>query len=226
MHMLVHDLRSPLTVLQGSLDMMANAVRDRKLDKVRLLAQMARRGSDRMLRMVNELLDISKLESGELPVHPEGVEAATLFKEVVTRLNPLSKEAHVAITLETAQALPPLYVDVKLIERILHNLVDNAIKFTPDHGDIRLWAREDLEHTDMLLVGVTDTGPGVPPEEQPHLFEKFQQTSVTGRRVGTGLGLPFCKLAVEAHDGEIWIESEVGRGSTFSMRLPAVANEA
>jgi PAS domain S-box-containing protein len=226
MHMLVHDLRSPLTVLQGSLDMILRAIKSEKYDKVGVMAQMARRGSDRMLRMVNELLDISKLESGELPIHPERVEPATLFKDVVTRLNPLIREAHVAITLETAQALPPLYVDAKLVERVLHNLVDNAIKFTPDYGDIQLWAREDSEHTDRLLIGVADTGPGIPPEERPHLFEKFQQTSVTGRRVGTGLGLPFCKLAVEAHGGEIWIESEVGEGSTFIMRLPTAVAAA
>ena len=72
-----------------------------------------------------------------------------------------------------------------------------------------------------MLVGVTDTGPGIPPQERHRVFEKFQQTSVAGRRAGTGLGLPFCKLAVEAHGGQIWVESEVGKGSTFVMRLPA-----
>jgi signal transduction histidine kinase len=108
------------------------------------------------------------------------------------------------------------------MERVLHNLVDNAIKFTPDYGAVQLWAKADPERGDALLLGVADTGPGIPPEEQPRLFEKFQRTSITGRRVGTGLGLPFCKLAVEAHGGQIWIESEEGQGSTFIMRLPTV----
>ena len=226
MHMLVHDLRSPLTVLQGSLDMMEMAIEEEKLDEVAFLEQMARRGGDRMLRMVNELLDISKLESGELPIRPRPVEPESLLREIVTRLNPLAKEAHIALELRADAALPDLHVDQTFMERVLNNLVDNAIKFTPDYGTVRLWAKMDPENDAALLVGVSDTGPGVPPEEQSLLFEKFQQTSAEGRRVGTGLGLPFCKLAVEAHGGDIWIESEPGKGSTFVMRLPTVEGEA
>jgi len=226
MHMLVHDLRSPLTVLKGSLAMMKVALEQEKLDEVRLLEQMARRGSERMLNMVNELLDISKLESGELPLHLQAVEPESLLREVATRLSPLAEETHIALDLKIAQGLPDLYVDRKFMDRVLHNLVDNAIKFTPDQGAVRLWAKADPENANMLLLGVTDTGPGVPPEEQTRLFEKFQLTSVAGRRVGTGLGLPFCKLTVEAHGGQIWIESQVGQGSTFIMRLPAMEKGA
>jgi signal transduction histidine kinase len=221
-HMLIHDLRSPLTVLRGSLDMMELAIEENNLENVRLLEQMARRGSDRMLRMVNELLDISKLESGEIPLDPEPVKPESLLREIATRLGPLAREADIELDLKTAQRLPDLHVDVKFMERVLHNLVDNAIKFTPDYGAVQLWAKADPERGDALLLGVADTGPGIPPEEQPRLFEKFQRTSITGRRVGTGLGLPFCKLAVEAHGGQIWIESEEGQGSTFIMRLPTV----
>jgi signal transduction histidine kinase len=119
---------------------------------------------------------------------------------------------------------------------VLTNLVDNAIKFTPDGGIVRLWARPDPE-TDVpsLLVGVSDTGPGIPPEAQSRLFKKFQQVvSIEGRRRGTGLGLPFCRLAVEAHGGRIWAESPSsiiesaaeGKGTTFVMRLPTVIGEA
>jgi PAS domain S-box-containing protein len=225
MHMLVHDLRSPLTVLRGSLEMIEIAIADGKFEEVQLLEQMAQRGSDRMLRMVNELLDISKLESGELPLHPEAVEAESLLRDVSTRLRPLATEAHIAINMLVAPDLPALYVDPKFIDRVLHNLVDNAIKFTPDGGHVKLWARPDPENAGRVLVGVTDTGPGIPKKEQPRVFEKFQQTSITGRRVGTGLGLPFCKLAIEAHGGQIWVESEVGKGSTFVMRLPTATPE-
>ncbi|MGD1993375.1 MAG: ATP-binding protein, partial [Anaerolineae bacterium] len=224
-HMLIHDLRSPLTVLRGSLDMMELAIEEKKLDEVQLLEQMARRGSNRMLRMVNELLDISRLESGEIPIHPEPVKPESLLRETIARLSPLARKANVALDLRTAQGLPDLHVDVKFIERVLHNLVDNAIKFTPDHGAVQLWAQVDPEGDGTLLLGVADSGPGIPPKEQSRLFEKFQRTSVTGRRAGTGLGLPFCKLAVEAHGGQIWIESEAGQGSTFIMRLPTVEEE-
>ncbi|MBN1812352.1 MAG: GAF domain-containing protein [Anaerolineae bacterium] len=225
MHMLVHDLRSPLTVLRGSLEMIEIAVDDGKLEDVRFLEQMAQRGSDRMLRMVNELLDISKLESGEFPLHPEAVEAESLLRDISTRLRPLAADANIAINMLIAPNLPSLYVDSKFTDRVLHNLVDNAIKFTPDNGHVKLWAKLDPEKADTMLIGVTDTGPGIPPQERHRVFEKFQQTSATGRRVGTGLGLPFCKLAVEAHGGQIWVESEVGKGSTFVMRLPTAKPE-
>ncbi len=226
-HMLIHDLRSPLTVLQGSLDMMTIAIEEEQFDQIEVLQHMARRGSDRMLTMVNELLDISKLESGELPLHPEAVEPESLLREIAARLNPLAREAHITLDLKIAQGLPNLYVDAQFIERVLHNLVDNAIKFTPNHGTVQLWAKAEpeRENENMLLLGVTDNGPGIPPEEQPRLFEKFQQTSATGRRAGTGLGLPFCKLTVEAHGGEIWLESEVGKGATFIIRLPTLTPE-
>jgi signal transduction histidine kinase len=225
MHMLVHDLRSPLTVLQGSLDMMEKAIDQRELDDVRLLEQMARRGSDRMLSLVNELLDISKLESGDLDIHPESIKSESLLREAATRFTPLTKDAHISLDFRIAQDVPNLHVDVRLIERVLHNLVDNAIKFTPDDGKIQLWAKADPENDGAVLLGVSDTGPGIPEEERPRIFEKFQQTSVSGRRTGTGLGLPFCKLGVEAHRGQIWVESKIGEGSTFIMRLPAMKTE-
>jgi len=224
-HMLIHDLRSPLTVLKGSLHFMEAAFASQEAEKFNDLLKMARQSSERILRMVNELLDISKLESGQLPLHPEVVEVKALLEETVARLAPLANSAQITLEISAAPDLPPLYVDPNLIGRTLSNLVDNAIKFTPDGGYVRLWARPDPESASFrLLVGVTDTGPGIPAEAQPRLFEKFQQVaSIAGRRPGTGLGLPFCKLAVEAHGGRIWVESDVGKGSTFIMTLPIFA---
>lgn len=221
-HMLIHDLRSPLTVLMGSMDFMQGAFTKQDSENFAMLLGMAQRSSERMLGMVNELLDISKLESGELILHPEAIDARSLIEDVVARFAPLATSAQITLEISVAPNLPPLHVDAQLIGRVLYNLLDNAIKFTPDGGHIRLWARPDPESApDRLHVGVSDTGPGIPPEEQPRLFEKFQQvSSVEGRRAGTGLGLPFCKLTVEAHGGRIWVESEVGKGSTFIMTLP------
>ncbi len=165
-YMLVHDLRSPLTVLKGGLTLMGQAVGTGEREETASLLAMAHRNTDRILRMVNELLDIGKIESGRLSLRLEPVDVRTLLAEVAARLAPLAVPAN--ITLEI------------------------------------------------------DVAPDLPPEEQPRLFKKFQQAgSVGGRRVGTGLGLPFCKLAVEAHGGSIWVESEVGRGSTFVIALPA-----
>lgn len=226
-HMLVHDLRSPLTVLNGSLEMMETVLASGEDDTIESLLQMAQRGTDRLLHMVNELLDISKLESGQLILRPENVRAESLLKDVAARLAPLAESSNITLEISVAPDLPQLYVDIEFIGRVLHNLLDNAIKFTPDDGLIRLWARLDPDRDPAaILIGVKDTGPGIPPEELPKLFEKFQQVrSVIGRRAGTGLGLPFCKLAVEAHGGKIWVESEVGKGSTFIMRLPVTEAE-
>ncbi|MFQ6100031.1 MAG: ATP-binding protein [Anaerolineae bacterium] len=223
-HMLIHDLRSPLTVLKGSLHFMEAAFVKQEAENFDRLLEMARHSSDRMLGMVDELLDISKLESGELPLHPEAVDVRALLEDVAARLTTLATSARITLEISADPGLPPLYVDPQLVGRVMYNLLDNAIKFTPDGGHVRLWTRLDPELApDHLLVGVSDTGPGIPVEAQPKLFEKFQQVaSIEGRRSGTGLGLPFCKLVVEAHSGRIWVESEVGKGSTFVMALPVV----
>jgi NtrC-family two-component system sensor histidine kinase KinB len=229
-HMLVHDLRSPLAVLRGSLDMIENDVTEGEEDRVYRWIDAARSSSDRILHLIDQLLDISKLESGQLPIHPDVVNVNTLFEETAQRLATLAREARIKLQIVTEPGLSPLYVDPGLIGRALTNLVDNAIKFTPDGGMVRLWARRDLESDPpALLIGVSDTGHGIVAESQRLVFLKFQQVvSTTGRRQGTGLGLSFCKLAVEAHGGRIWIESPSsviettapGEGTTLVMRLP------
>ncbi len=223
-HMLVHDLRSPLTVLEGSLHFMGMAFAEQDADDFHKMLEMAQRSNTRMLGMVNELLDISKLEGGELSLNLEAVNVRSLLESIAMRFGTLADSVQISLEISAADDLPLLHVDRQLVERLLHNLVDNGIKFTPDGGHVRLWARRDPQFTpDYLLLGVSDTGPGVPLEEQPQLFEKFQQiASVEGRRAGTGLGLPFCKLVAEAHGGKIWVESEVGKGSTFIVMLPVV----
>jgi PAS domain S-box-containing protein len=220
-HMLVHDLRSPLTVLKSSLEMMKLIGASGDAESLDKFLAMAQRGSERMLSMVNELLDVSKLEAGQLVLHPEPVEVESLLKDTAARLALLASAAQITLEIAAEPDLPPLHVDSQLVARVLNNLVDNAIKFTPDDGHIRLWARLDAASAPgAMLVGVSDTGPGIPAEERDKLFAKFQVTSTSGRRAGTGLGLAFCKLAVEAHGGEIWAESEPGQGSTFVMTLP------
>ena len=228
-HMLVHDLRSPLAVLRGSLELMENDIRGGNVDGARRWLGAAQSGSDRLLRLIDQLLDISKLESGRMTTEIKAVEAAALFEETAQRFASLAREIDVRLQIVTQPGLPPLQVDPALMGRVMSNLVDNALKFTDNGGVVRLWARLDPEDSEgAITLGVSDSGPGIPLEAQPLLFHKFQQVAVKGRRRGTGLGLPFCKLAVEAHGGRIWVESpsnEIetvhrGRGSTFVVRLP------
>jgi signal transduction histidine kinase len=220
--MLVHDLRSPLTAVMGSLALLKRTYDDRNEDTFNNLLEMAQQGSDRILHIVNQLLDISRLESGQLPIEPEDIEVETLFEAVESRFVRQASEAAITLSTEAPADFPSLCADPSLVNRVLDNLVDNAIKFTPDGGEVKLWARCDAEQApDALLLGVSDTGPGIPLEAQSRLFTKFQQIgSIEGRRSGSGLGLAFCKLAVEAHGGRIWVDSVPGKGSAFILALP------
>jgi NtrC-family two-component system sensor histidine kinase KinB len=221
-NMLVHDLRSPLTVLISGLELINMELATGDMEAVGEVLALAKQGSDRVLRLVNDLLDISRLESGQMSIASQPMQIKPLLQEVATRLAPLAEQAQITLEIAAEADLPPLNADTYILDRVVHNLVDNAIKFTPDGGQVRLWARLEPDGDPAaMLVGVTDTGPGIPLNAQPRLFQKFQQINPgAGRRKGTGLGLPFCKLAVEAHGGQIWVESEPGRGSTFVMRLP------
>ncbi|MGD2205752.1 MAG: ATP-binding protein [Anaerolineae bacterium] len=226
--MLIHDLRSPLSVLVSGLELIKLDLAEGRMDSLADALALAEQSSKYVLRLVNDLLDISRLESGQVSVAAEAVEVRPLLEKVAARLRPLAASTDIALEVSTEPSLPPLHVDRRLMDRVLHNLVDNAIKFTPDGGRVRLWGRSDPELApEVIQVGVTDTGRGIPSEVQSRLFEKFQAVSLApGHRKGIGLGLPFCQLAVEAHGGEIWVESDgvPGKGSTFVMRLP-VAEE-
>ena len=129
---------------------------------------------------------------------------------------------NIALRTEIVNDFPAVFVDRSLMGRVLANLVDNALKFTPDGGEVTMRAELGGEaRPGQVIVSVVDTGPGIPLESRGQLFEKFQQVpNIRGRRRGTGLGLPFCMLVVEAHGGHIWVESEVGTGSSFIFSLP------
>jgi signal transduction histidine kinase len=225
-HVMVHDLRAPLTTLMSSLAMVHEVIGNHPDQEITNLVTLAQRGGNRMLGLINRLLDINKLESGKMPVHLALLDVQTLFDEVASQFAPLLAETRIRLDVQIAADLPQVMADAEQIGRVLGNLIDNAIKFTPDQGQIRLWARVDVQHTSpALAIGVSDSGSGVPQEAQPHLFKKFQSfSSPNSRRRGTGLGLFYCKLVVEAHGGEIWVESQPGQGSTFVFRLPLREN--
>lgn len=225
--MLVHDLRSPLSLVRGALQQVAYINRADAPAELAQLLNIAQLNVDRLLDMIDLLLEIGRLENGQVLVERQPVDLVNLLQETIEQVTPLAAQAQITLEVETAPRLPPIPADRAHLGRILHNLVDNALKFTPDGGHVRIWARPDPEHvaatraSTHLLLGVSDDGPGIPPAEQATLFQKFTQVSGrTGRRKGTGLGLAYCRLATEAHGGQIWVESENGSGSTFILRLP------
>ncbi len=222
-HLLIHDLRSPLTVMQGSLSLIERLLQQGNYGKLPQLLAMAQHGNEQLLDMINQLLDISQLESERMPLRREPVAVADLLQRTAERFALLANATAINLQVEVEPDLPPIQADTALIGRVLSNLVDNALKFTPDGGQVRLWARRaPPDAPPGVLIGVRDTGPGIPVEYQGELFKKFRQIgSPAGRRRGTGLGLYFCRLVVDSHGGQIWVESQAGEGSNFVLRLPA-----
>ena len=209
-----HELRTPLTAILGYAELLL----EESDDEMRPLAEGVWRGGNRLLSTVNALLDMYKLQSGSFTLHPEPADALALTRETVGLLRPLAEEKGVALTVLPADRPLPVRVDVSAFERILPNLVGNAIKFTDEGSVVVLLDADERE----LRLTVRDTGTGIDTEFLPHLFEPFEQASRGHGRSheGTGLGLAIVRHFVELAGGAIEVESEVGEGSTFRVRLP------
>ena len=218
MHMIVHDLRNPLGNVISSLHMMRTALveKDEVLPLLEVL-RVAMRSSEKLRRLIDSLLDMRKLEEGKAELNRELVQADLLVQEAVELILPVIEKKEQELVLDIPSDLPPLYVDRDMVSRVLTNILDNAAKFTPPQGAIFVSAARERGE---LLFAVSDTGPGIEPELYDRVFERFTRLENAKGTRGTGLGLPFCKLAVEAHGGSIWVDSAPGRGSSFKFRLP------
>jgi NtrC-family two-component system sensor histidine kinase KinB len=167
---------------------------------------------------VNSLLDIAKLETDQLSLTQEEISFSILCSNLVDAYIPAANELGIILNCTIEEDLPNYYGDEDKIRRVLLNLVDNALKFSPPGGQVLIRA-EKVE--DSILLTVSDTGPGIPQEYHHKIFDRFVQVpGVTGRGIGTGLGLSFSKLAVEAHGGMIWVEDNPAGGSNFLIQLP------
>lgn len=226
--MIVHDLRSPLTAVTTSLHLLQELVpKDTPfypaVDKTTHNSQRAIR---KVLSRVDSLLDIARMESGEMLLEREPSSAPYLIQNVQTELAPLAAQLDVVIKRETPPDLPLLDVDADKVERMLLNLVDNALKYTEMNSEVIVRA-EPTDDGEMVRFSVADRGPGIPEAYKRTLFDRFVQ--VEGRKVmrrGVGLGLTFCKLVAETHGGQIWIEDHEGGGSVFNVTLPISRIEA
>ncbi len=216
---MVHDLRNPLSAIYSALIFLKeDAANLLSADQSEVL-EIGLDNSQRMLGLVNNILDVSRLESGRMPLNRAPVEMGTLIAETLRAQAPLTADKGLRLESDVPPALPPAWVDAELIGRVLQNLAGNAIKFTPAGGVIRMEVKNgESGGRSVLLVSVSDNGPGIPEEIRSRLFQRF----VTGRQQGrgSGLGLAFCKVAVEAHGEHIWVESAPGQGTTFTFSLP------
>jgi PAS domain S-box-containing protein len=237
--MLIHDLRAPLTAIMNGIMMMLRGLGGPVSEQQRELLGIAYQGSQTMLEMVNTLLDISKMEQGRMNLNLEPLSPYALVDEAIERLRASIQQRRINLVQNLAISLPPIEADRDKIVRVLQNLIDNAVKFSPERGMVTIGGRylalashvagdvhpdlpfalPEMEAGEWLIYWVRDEGPGIPPQYHARIFEKFGQVQQQKSR-GTGLGLTFCKLAVEAHKGKIWLQSREGLGSTFAFALP------
>lgn len=232
--MMVHDLRAPLTSIMNGIMMIRRGLSGPVNEQQQELLKIVHQGSQTMLQLVNNLLDISKMEEGQMTLDLEPLSPYAIMDQTVERLQVSARTKNVELVQRLAVGLPLVEADNEKIVRVLQNLIDNALKFSPPDSEIILGGRffsagqpfpEDttlhppLQEGEWLVIWVQDHGLGIPRAYHERIFEKFGQ--VRGRKLrGTGLGLTFCKLAVEAHKGRIWVESEEGVGSIFAFALP------
>ncbi len=215
--MIIHDMRGPLHTLLISLKALQRQGFDTNARNE--LLELARDSANYLLNLTETVLDTARLETSSWRLQLQPVNLKTLIKMVCEPFRQLTPRDHASLQVEIPDELPTVILDHHLIERVIINLVSNALKFTPSNGVVTVTAYL-VDDGNSVAIQVSDTGPGIPPEAQAHIFERFYQARETDRRHGTGLGLYFCRLAVEAHGGRITLESEVGRGSTFTVQLP------
>ena len=213
-----HDLRNPLHTISMSTSLMLEVPMD-EAQRVKRL-QMIKRAGERMTRMVQDLLDVAKFESGRLGIDKRGVDVAPLVNEAIDMLRPLAVERALRLEASVVDDLPPIAADSGRVLQVFSNLIGNAIKFTPPGGRIVIRAEPVGGQT---RFSVTDTGPGISPAHLQQVFGRFWQADANDRR-GIGLGLAIAKGIVEAHGGRIWVESELGHGTTFYFTLAGGAD--
>jgi len=218
-HMIIHDLRTPLTSVIVGMQTL-DVVGDLNADQREMMG-IAIIGGETLLGMINALLDVEKLESGSMPLDYAVLSAAEILAFSISQVASLAESKQLTLLWKIGADVPPLQGDENKLRRTLVNLLGNAIKFTPSGGTITVEARRSKAEQSVLF-SVQDTGEGIPSEAFRRIFEKFGQVASRqgGRTMSTGLGLTFCKLAVEAHGGHIEVESEPGQGSTFCFTIP------
>ena len=216
-HMIVHDLRTPLTSLLSGLQTipLIGSLSDLQAEMLAI----AEEGGQTLLGMINNLLDVEKMEQESVPLDRNPLTAAGLIERAVTQVGMLAQVSGLTLIQQAPLDLPSFSGDEDILRRTLVNLLGNAIKFTPSGGTIT--ASAEMVEQGMLFA-VRDTGEGIPPEAFERIFEKFGQVEsrIAGRKMSTGLGLTFCKLAVNVHGGRLWLESQPGKGSIFYFTIP------
>jgi len=215
-----HELRTPLTAIKGAVDLLLREVPGPLNENQTHHLSRVRSNTQHLAGLINDLLDLSKIEEGKIELDAGRVSLGGLVQEVMETVKPMATEKSVLLEVDVPEPSVLVWADRDKVTQVLMNLIGNAIKFTPSDG--RVGVSTANERRGWVRVSIRDAGPGIPASEQEKIFEKFYQVTQDGgqKPKGTGLGLAISKTLVELQGGKIWVESEEGRGSTFSFTLP------
>jgi GAF domain-containing protein len=215
-----HELRTPLNAILGYSELMADGAYGEPSEKMLGILKRLEANGKHLLGLINDVLDLSKIEAGQLVLELSDYCIQDIAQTVRSTLEPLAIDKKLALKVEVPTGLPPGHGDGRRLTQVLINLVGNAIKFT-DTGEVAIKAEA---HNGSFHVSVRDTGPGISSADQARLFQEFQQAdnAITKKKGGTGLGLAISKRIIEMHGGKIWVESQLGQGSTFAFTLPVI----
>jgi signal transduction histidine kinase len=214
-----HELKTPLSVVSGYLDSLRDGFAGDLNESQKSVVGEALGSCYRMEALISDMLDLTKIEAGKMPMDFGEYSLLKLTRKVTTQMAPLIGKKGLSLTVVEDNMDVVVRCDEDRIVQVFVNLLGNAIKFTPENGMITVSAVPD-SCPDTIRVSISDSGIGISEEDLPHIFEEFAQVGPPGKEEGTGLGLTICKRIIEAHDGRIWAESEEGKGTTFSFTLP------
>jgi len=219
-----HELRTPLTTMKEFASIISDEISGKLTKEQKEYIDIIKGNIDRLARLINDFLDISKIESGKLELKKMLVDVADLAKTTLSTLNPEADRKHIEVKALFPAIAMNVYADADKITQVFTNLISNAIKFTPEKGEITVEIKDAQKE---IECSVTDTGKGIAPDDMGRLFTRFQQFGRVegGGAKGTGLGLAISKELVEMHNGRIWVESKVGEGSKFIFTLPKQGKE-
>ncbi len=214
-----HELKTPLTSIKGSLSLLRTGVDKLSSKKSKHLFEIAENETDRLIRLINDLLDLAKIEAGKFPLKKDWIPIDEVIETTLYSLEGISKTANVSLTYTSGQC-KIVEVDKDQIQQVLTNLVSNAIKYSPENGTVTITI--NIDKNNYLKVEVRDEGLGISPDDQKLIFEKFRQASDPSNPIvkGTGLGLAIAKAVIKEHSGTMGVHSQIGKGSSFYFTLP------
>jgi PAS domain S-box-containing protein len=217
-----HELRTPLNSIIGFSEMLGDESFGPLNEKQRRYVTNVLTSGRQLLQLINDILDLSKVEAGRMDLTPAEFDVADVLAETRALMGALADQKRLQVEIDVEEGLPPVLLDQAKLKQIMYNLLSNAIKFTPEGGRIRITARRPPDTAAGIEIAVADTGIGIKPEDQQRIFRDFEQleSAYVREQQGTGLGLALTKKLVELHGGRIWVESEFGRGTTFRFVLP------